>query len=81
MTARAEDTILALLDERGPGKTICPSEAARVLGGDDGFRDHMDEVRAAAGALRDRGQVEVTQGGRPVDPAGARGPIRLGRPG
>jgi len=80
VTARAELAILALLDERGHGKTICPSEAARALGGDDGFRDHMDEVRAAAAALRDRGRLEATQGGRPVDPLGARGPIRLGRP-
>ena len=40
----------------------------------------MDEVRAAAAALRDRGRLEATQGGHPVDPVGARGPIRLGRP-
>ena len=75
----AEQAILELLGQRGPGKTICPSEAARVLGDDDGFREHMDEVRAAAGRLRDRGEVEVTQRGRPVDAQSARGPIRLGR--
>lgn len=29
----AEQAILSLVRERGPDKTICPSEAARVLGG------------------------------------------------
>jgi hypothetical protein len=76
--AAAEEAILTLLDQRVPGKTICPSEAARALGGDDGFREHMDEVREAAAFLRARGVIEVTQRGRAVDPETARGPIRLG---
>lgn len=76
--ADAEAAILTLLDRRDPGTTICPSEAARALGGDDGFREHMDEVRAAAASLRSRGMIEVTQRGRAVDPESARGPIRLG---
>lgn len=75
----AEQAILDLLEQRDEGKTICPSEAARVLGGDVGFREHMDDVREAAARLRDRGAIEVTQGGRAVDPASARGPIRLRR--
>ncbi|MFW5634767.1 MAG: DUF3253 domain-containing protein, partial [Erythrobacter sp.] len=32
----AEQAILALLEERGPGRTICPSEAARRLAGPQG---------------------------------------------
>lgn len=72
----AERAILELLAERDPDKTICPSEAARALGG----HEHMALVREAAGALRERGEVAVTQRGEPVDPATARGPIRLGRP-
>ena len=72
----AERAILDLLAQRDPGKTICPSEAARALGG----HEHMDLVREAAGELRERGEVAVTQRGEPVDPATARGPIRLGRP-
>jgi hypothetical protein len=72
------DAILALLDQRPPEASICPSEAARVLGGGD-FRSHMDEVREAAARLADEGVVEVTQGGRRVDIADARGPVRLRR--
>ncbi|MEL6623044.1 MAG: DUF3253 domain-containing protein, partial [Pseudomonadota bacterium] len=41
-----EAAILALCEKRGPTKTICPSEAARRIAGDDGpWRDLMDDVR------------------------------------
>jgi Protein of unknown function (DUF3253) len=75
--AQARRTILALLEQRDPGKTICPSDAARALGGDDGFRPLMDLVRDAAGELVEAGRVEVTQAGEPVDLDRAKGPIRL----
>lgn len=75
--ADAERAILDLLALRGPGKTICPSEAARALGGDDGFRPLMALVRDAAGALAAGGQIEITQRGRRVDVDEPRGPIRL----
>jgi len=75
-----ERAITALLERRGPGRTICPSEAARALGGDEDFRRHMDPVRAAARAMVARGELEVTQRGEVVDLDTARGPIRLRRP-
>ncbi len=79
MTDRAEArrAILDLLAQRDPGKTICPSEAARALGGDDGFRPLMPVVRDAARALVVEGRIEVTQRGVPVDLDTARGAIRL----
>ncbi len=76
----AERAILDLLAQRDEGKTICPSEAARALGGDDGFRPHMPLVRDAAAHLVALGELEVTQSGEVVDPAAARGPIRLRLP-
>ncbi len=76
-----ERTILALLQQRDAGKTICPSEAARALAGDEGFRDLMAPVRATAQAMVARGDVAVTQRGRVVDPGRARGAIRLRLPG
>jgi hypothetical protein len=72
----AKTAILDLLAQRAPGATICPSEAARALGGSD-FRPLMPVVRDAARALADDGRIDVTQQGRPVDMACARGPIRL----
>lgn len=74
-----EQSIRDLLAQRAAGKTICPSEAARALGGDD-WRDLMPDAREAAARMRDRGEIEVTQKGEPVDPLTARGPIRIGRP-
>ena len=73
-----ERTILDLLARRAPGKTICPSDAARAL--DDGFRPLMDPVRRVARALVARGELEVTQSGRVVDIDTARGAIRLRLP-
>ena len=75
--AAAERAILDLLARRDPGKTICPSDAARALRGDDGFRPIMPVVRDAARALVAAGRIEVTQRGQPVDLDTARGAIRL----
>ena len=75
---RLEQAISALLDERRPGATICPSEAARVVDA-DAWRDLMPAARAAAGRLAGSGAVEVTQGGEVVDVAAARGPVRIRR--
>lgn len=77
---RAGEAILALLRERDEGKTICPSDAARRLAGEDDFRPLMDPVREAAARLADAGAIEVTQGGEPVRIEAARGPIRLRLP-
>ncbi len=76
----AQAAIADLLAARDPGKTICPSEAARRLGGDDGFRPLMPLVREAAAEMVARGELEVTQRGSVVEPASARGAIRLRRP-
>ena len=76
--ARLRAVILELLERRGPGRTICPSEAARALAGPD-FRPLMDMARAAAAELVADGEIEVTQRGEVVDVAQARGPIRLRR--
>ena len=74
----ARPTILDLLASREPGATICPSEAARALA--DDWRPLMDDVRATAFAMADRGEIEVTQRGEVVDGRSARGPIRLRLP-
>lgn len=73
-----ERVTLALLDARAAGATICPSEAARAVGG-DAWRDLMEPARAAARRLVATGDVEITQGGRVVDPSTARGPLRVRR--
>lgn len=76
--ADARRTIEDLLADRDPGKTICPSDAARALGGNDGFRPLMDTVRDAARDLVAAGRIEVTQKGEGVDLDTVKGPVRLG---
>ena len=75
-----EDAITGLLARRDPGKTICPSDAARALAGEDDFRPLMEPVRARAREMVQRGELEITQSGRVVDPDTARGAIRLRLP-
>ncbi|MEU8778123.1 DUF3253 domain-containing protein [Streptomyces sp. NPDC048606] len=76
-----ERAITDLLDRRAPGATICPSDAARAVytGDDEGWRTLMEPARIAARRLVEAGEVEITQGGRPVDPSKARGPVRIRR--
>jgi hypothetical protein len=74
-----EDAILELTAAREPGKTICPSEAARLIGG-DGWRARMGEVRAVAVRLAQAGRIVITRKGKPVNPADFKGVYRLRRP-
>lgn len=70
------EAIVELLEAQPAGTTICPSAAARSVGGDD-WRDLMEPTRAAARRLVAEGAVEITQAGRVVDPSTARGPIGI----
>jgi hypothetical protein len=76
-----EAAIVELLSRRSAGATICPSEAARAVaaeaGGERDWRDLMEPARRAARRLVAQGRVEITQGGRVVDPSTANGPIRI----
>ncbi|WP_204163414.1 DUF3253 domain-containing protein [Nocardioides gilvus] len=76
LVERITATIRALLRKRD-GKSICPSDVARVVGG-EGWRGRMADVRAVAGELAGRGVLVVTQKGETVT-VDASGPIRLNR--
>ena len=73
------DMTLRLLHQRGAGKSICPSEAARALDA-DGWRDLMDAVRDEAASMARRGELVITQGDAVLEPDALRGPIRLRLP-
>lgn len=73
--------ILRLCHVRGPGKTICPSEAARALGGPAGWRALMPYVRRVAADLARQDEIAITQRGVPVEKLEGVGAIRLGLPG
>jgi len=74
---RLRAAIAALGRRRAPDRTICPSDAARVVGA-DGWRSLMDDARAAARSLAAEGAITIRQKGQVVDPtADWRGPVRL----
>ncbi|MBR22162.1 MAG: hypothetical protein CMF57_06955 [Leifsonia sp.] len=85
-----EASIRSLLASRAADATICPSEAARAVAaaspdapaaqpGTEPWRALMEPARRAARRLVAAGEVEITQGGRVVDPSTAKGPIRVRR--
>lgn len=75
---RLTAAIRTLLRHRDPDKTICPSDAARVVGGES-WRGTMDAARTVAAGLAEAGVIEVRQRGDKVDITSARGPLRLAR--
>ncbi|EXJ88784.1 hypothetical protein A1O3_01848, partial [Capronia epimyces CBS 606.96] len=77
-----------LLSNRAYPKTVCPSEIARSLSaselhqlGVSAWRELMPQLRRMAFDARDRGELEILQGGRPVSrdtaPEDVKGPIRI----
>ncbi len=73
---RIEAEILRLTTERGPDKSICPSEVARAL--DPNWRPLMSRVRRVALALAGAGRIDVLRKGKPVTTHDeVRGVIRL----
>lgn len=79
LATRIRDCVLELLIERGPGRSICPSEVARALSVRMGGRwqDLMRPVRTVAAALAEAGAIDVLQHDAIVDIREVRGPVRL----
>lgn len=74
---RLEHAILGLLSSRAAEGTICPSEAARAVATDGGWRGLMEPSRRAARRLSHSGRVQILQKGKIVDPGNLRGPVRI----
>lgn len=77
-------TILALC-AAAPGRTICPTDAAKAFAqarGEDalGWRGHLQDVRRAAVKLATEGRLVIYRKGKPADPNDFRGVYRLAAP-
>jgi hypothetical protein len=70
-----EVEILRQARDRGPEKSLCPSEVAQALA--ENWRPLLTPVREAAVGLARRGLIDILRKGRPIDPAETRGVIRL----
>ncbi|MCE7798153.1 DUF3253 domain-containing protein [Sphingobium sufflavum] len=67
----ARHMAMALLAERAPDATICPSEVARAIGNKTDWRDWMAAVHAAIDQLLDDGCIRPSWKGRML-------PVRIG---
>ena len=75
-----EATILRLLNEAGEGRSISPTDAARVLKPDAEWHVLMPAVRRVAVGLAVAGRLVIYRKGEPVDPQDFKGVYRLGLP-
>ncbi|MFT3953064.1 MAG: DUF3253 domain-containing protein [Piscinibacter sp.] len=77
-----ETAILELARDRGPTKSIDPSEPAKQVAAARGVDWHslMQPVRRAAVRLAVAGRLVILRKGKPVDPADFRGVYRLSVP-
>lgn len=71
----ARSATLALLEERSPDASICPSEVARAISPDGEWRKAMPTVHAAIDALLGEGLVRISWKGKGLD--SRTGPYRI----
>lgn len=76
---RIRECVIEILTARGPGRTICMSEAAQTLATRSGYHWHdlMRPVRTVSATLAEEGAIEALQHEEVVDIRSARGPVRL----
>lgn len=73
-------TMFSLLERRAPSSSVCPSDVARALAGEEhAWRALMPAVRRVAAALAAKGMLRVTRGSDEVDATSRGGPVRLRR--
>ena len=77
-----EAALMRLIAAHGPGKTVDPTEAARLIGGDhpDQWGPLMQPIRRVAVALAEQGRLVILRKGKPVDPRDFKGVYRLTAP-
>jgi hypothetical protein len=71
-----ENAILSLVEARGAGKSICPTDAARALDAEN-WRARLNAVRNGAIRLALAGKVDILRKGKPVDPTDFKGVYRI----
>ena len=69
-------TLLRLAAERGPAKSLCPTDVARAVSAEE-WRPLLGAVRKVAADLARQGKIEILRKGKPINPDDMRGVIRL----
>ncbi|MEN9500096.1 MAG: hypothetical protein RIS83_1915, partial [Pseudomonadota bacterium] len=65
-----------LAAERGPAKSLCPTDVARAVSAEE-WRPLLGAVRKVAADLARQGKIEILRKGKPINPDDMRGVIRL----
>ncbi len=68
--------MLQIAAERGPDKSLCPTDVARAVSAED-WRPLLGAVRKVAADLARQGKIEILRKGKPINPDEMRGVIRL----
>ncbi len=68
--------LLQLAAERGPEKSLCPTDVARAVSAEN-WRPLLGAVRKVAADLARQGKIEILRKGKPINPDEMRGVIRL----
>ncbi|HZZ36462.1 MAG TPA: DUF3253 domain-containing protein [Caulobacteraceae bacterium] len=79
MTSPIEETLMALLGNAAPGKSIDPADVARAIR-TERWQTLLPQVRAVAVGLARQGRVVITRHGKPADPDSFKGVYRLRLP-
>jgi hypothetical protein len=74
-----EETIFALLADQPPGKSIDPSQVARLIE-PERWQRALGQVRATAVGLARQGKVVILRHNKPADPESFKGVYRLRLP-
>jgi hypothetical protein len=70
------DAMLRIAAERGPEKSMCPTDVARAVSAEN-WRPLLGPVRKVAADLARQGKIEILRKGKPINPGDMRGVIRL----
>ena len=70
------DAMLRIAAERGPEKSLCPTDVARAVSSEN-WRPLLGAVRKVAADLARQGKIEILRKGTPINPDDMRGVIRL----
>ena len=74
-----EETLLAMLSDVAPGKSITPEDVARAVD-PEGWRRRLGQVRATAVGLARQGRLVILRHNKPADPESFKGVYRLRAP-
>ena len=79
MTAGVEETLLSMVADLPPGKSVSPEEVARACD-PDAWRRVLPQIRGIAVGLARQGKLVILRHNKPADPNSFKGVYRLRLP-